>query len=270
MNWVLQADVRSNLGFWDVVDVAIAGYLVYLLYKLLKDSAAFNIFIGVLLVYVLSWTVRAMNMSILTTILDQFVNVGVIILVIIFQPEIRRFLLVVGSTRLKSRLSEIERYVRSGFKIQDHTPAWIDPLMQSIGFLKDIPVDAVVVIADNINHDSYANSGVTLRADISKEALEAICIEASPLSDGAVIIQNGKIVSAGCSLPTKSIKSHPDHSIKERSAMGISEQTNDFSIVIDAHHGELSYSIAGELYKISDVDDLKSRLVEHLNATFVV
>ena len=270
MMWALQAAPSANIGFWDIIDVAIAGYLVYLLYKLLKDSAAFNIFIGVLLVYVLWWTVRAMNMSILSTILDQFVSVGVIVLVIIFQPEIRRFLLVVGSTRLRTRLEEIERFVKSGFKITDVEPDWIEPLMQAVDRLSEKKMEAVLVIADRISHDSYTQSGVPIRGDISKELLESIHSKSSPLHDGAVIIQNGKVVSASCALPTKSIKTHSDMSIRERAAMGISEQTNDFCIIVDDARGEVKFSVAGELSDEVDLDKLRESLIDHLNTTFAI
>jgi len=270
MGMVLQATSAGNIGFWDVVDFLIAAYLVYVLFKLLRDSAAFNIFIGVLLVYVLWWTVRAMNMSILSTILDQFVSVGVIVLVIIFQPEIRRFLLVVGSTRLKERMSKIEKFIRGGFKVTDEEPIWVDSLMKGVESLIERKMDALLVIADKVDHDSYINSGVTIGAEISKELLISIQGTDSPLHDGAIILQSGKVVSAGCSLPTKSVKSHSDQSIPERAAMGISSQTNDFCIIIESDHGKLKYSVAGELFDVLHLPELRHKLIDHLNSTFAL
>ena len=269
LGFYLQANPNPSIGFWDIIDFAIAAYLIYMLYKLLKGTAAFNIFIGVLLLYVLWWTVRAMNMFILSTILDQFVSVGVIVLVIIFQPEIRRFLLVVGSTRLKERMNQLESFIRGGFKSENFDPPWIESLEQCLEIISDKRMETVVVVAGKMNHESYINSGVPIGGEITKELLESIINRSSPLHDGAVIVQSGKIVAAGCALPMKTADEKAEWTLRERSAMGISEQTNDFSIVI-GQNGSLKYAVAGELSEEVIIENLMDTLKEHLDTTFAI
>ena len=206
-------------------------------------------------------------MFILSTILDQFVSVGVIVLVIIFQPEIRRFLLMVGSTTLKDRLDKIEAFVRKQIKGADALPAWVGQLENAVKSLSASKKEAVLVIASNLNHESFLNSGVKLNANLSPELIESILDEDAPLSDGAVIIQNGTVVSAGCVLPR--IFSDSDQlTTSERAALGISEQTSAFAIVISKIDGHIKYALSGELSETVTNERLLNALKEHLTTPF--
>ncbi|MDX1685881.1 MAG: diadenylate cyclase [Saprospiraceae bacterium] len=259
---------NPEIGFWDVIDFAIAAYLVYLLYRLLKGTAAFNIFIGVLLLYILWWTVGAMDMHILSTILDQFVSVGVIVLVIIFQPEIRRFLLMVGSSTLKNRLEQIQGFFKHGFKYEPKTPDWFVKLRTSIIALQENNLSALLVITDNLNHESFVSSGVRLNADLNKEICTSIALPDSPLNDGAMIVQNGKLITAGCSLPVAP-KEKTRRSLAERSALGISQQSNAMAILVGPKKG-LRFAISGEIRSADDTEDLMNNVESHLTTTFAL
>ena len=267
--FVLQVNAAANsaIGFWDVVDFLVAAYLIFLVYRLLKGTLAFNIFIGVLLLYLLWWTVRAMDMFILSTILDQFVSVGVIVLVIIFQPEIRRFLLLVGSTTLKSRFSQVENFIKRGFKFESRELPWLMDLQGAIESLLDDGKNALMVVTSNLNHESFLNSGVRLNATLSKELIESLSGSDSPMKDGAIILQNGLVISAGCVLPSRP-KGKGKQTVQERSALGISEQSNSFAIVINGAKGELRSAVAGELSKAGGVDQVLEDLKAHLTSTF--
>jgi DNA integrity scanning protein DisA with diadenylate cyclase activity len=258
---------NSSIGFWDIVDFLVAAYLLFLIYRLLKGTLAFNIFIGVLLLYLLWWTVGAMDMFILSTILDQFVSVGVIVLVIIFQPEIRRFLLLVGSTTLKSRFSNIENFIKRGFKFETREQPWLSDLEASLNSLLEEKKNALIVITSNLNHESFLNSGVRLNAILSKELLESVAAKDSPMSSGAIIIQNGTVISAGCILPSRP-KGKDKNTVQERSALGISEQSNSFAIVVNATKGEFKSAVAGELTKPVEIGQLMTNLKAHLTSTF--
>lgn len=259
---------NPNIGFWDIIDFAVAAYLIYLLYKLLKGTVAFNIFIGVMLLYVLWWTVRAMNMNILSTILDQFVSVGVIVLVIIFQPEIRRFLLMVGSTTFKSRLEQIEKFFKRGLKFEEEAPEWLNTLRSCIENIRERGLSAVLVVTDNLNHESFISSGIRLNAPLSKELCVSLALNNSPVHEGAMIIHDGRLISAGCSLPVAS-KQKTRYSLRERSAVGISEQSN--ALVILLYGGEkIHYAAHGELHESKSVEDLMSVVERHLTSTFAL
>lgn len=268
--FILQVNpANAHIGFWDILDFAIVAYLIYTLYKLLRGTVAFNIFIGVMLLYVLWWTVSAMNMHILSSILDQFVSVGVIVIVIIFQPEIRRFLVMVGSTTFKSKLEEFEAFFRKGMKGQEETtPKWMNHLEEGLRSLKDKSMSALIVISKNLSHESLINSGVKLNALVSKELLESLASSTSPLHDGALVIHNGKLVSAGCTLPVVS-RQKVQLSIKERSALGLSEQSQSLVLIIEPG-SDYKYALGSEINHVDHAKDLIAIVKKHAETTFSV
>lgn len=259
---------NPNIGFWDILDFAIVAYLVYTLYKLLKGTVALNIFIGVMLLYILWWTVGVMNMHILSSILDQFVSVGVIVLVIIFQPEIRRFLLMVGSTTTITRFQKLEEFIKGGLKFESKSPTWIKALRTTVVNLQEKNLSASIVVAESLNHESLINSGVKLNALLSIELVESLALATSPVSEGAMVVYDGRMVSAGCSLPVSG-KQKMRYSLRERMALGISEQSNAFVIVVTPSH-PLQYALAGELVETKDADELFGAVDKHLTTTFAL
>ncbi len=190
-------------------------------------------------------------------------------LVIIFQPEIRRFLLLVGSTTLKSRLDQIEGFIRKQIKGTGEDPAWFERLSHSITNLSRDKKEAVIVVASNLNHESFINSGVKINADLSPELLDCLLDPMSTLSEGAVILNNGTVVTASCVLPAKSAENNHLTS-SERSALGISEQTSAFAVVISHLDGSIKYALSGELFSVADTESLMTALKEHLTSTFSI
>lgn len=254
-----------NIGFlpitiWDVLDVFIVGYLIYRVYILLKGSIAFNIFIGLIALYGTWWLVQQLDMDLLSSILNQFVNVGVILLIIIFQPEVRRFLLLVGNTTLKGQTDFINKLFNQE---RDDATIYkmIDQVQQAAFNLSKTKTGALIVFSDHANVEHFANSGVSLNADISAPFLESIFFKDSPLHDGAAIIAGNKVKAASSILPVSDNMNLPQSlGLRHRAGVGATMGTDVISLIVSEETGSISLAKNGELIKLRDAFELEERL----------
>ena len=218
---------------WDVLDILIVGYLIYQIYKLLKGSIAFNIFIGVLTLYVVWWLVNQLDMDLLSAVLDQFVQVGVIIIIIIFQPEVRRFLLFLGDSTLRQRSNFLGRIIDRNFETSEENTALVNATKAALLRMGRQKTGAIIVFSKNVSLEGLINSGVSIDAQISEPLIESIFNKESPLHDGAVIINNGKIQAASCILPVSDNRRLPKNvGLRHRAAVGITERANVAAFVV--------------------------------------
>lgn len=261
-----------NIGFlkislWDILDIGIVAYLMFQLYKLLKGSIAFNIFIGLLLLYVSWFVVNQLNMDLLSSILDQFVKVGIIILIIIFQPEVRRFLLLLGNTTLRQRSNFLDRILdrnaMSGSK-EEHQAAQ-EAMGQAIIRMSRRRVGALLVFCRSYNLHGLVTGGVELDAHISQALLESIFAKESPLHDGAVLIDNLKMLKASVILPVSEQTELPKSvGLRHRAAIGITERTNVVSLVVSEETGAISFAKGDHLERKLSEERLMEILREYV------
>ncbi len=254
-----------TLGFWDILDILIVAYLLYRLYKLLKGSVAFYILLGLLLLYSLSWLVSVLEMDLLNLLLSQFVNIGVILLIIIFQPEIRKFLLVLGS----SAPFNVEKWFGGIFgnrNIVESDSNYINEILSSIIELSESKTGALIVMdMDNIPTNTWNETGVTLNAEFSTPLTLSIFNKNSPLHDGAIVLRDGRILQAGYVLPLTGKKNLPQHlGLRHRAGIGITENTAHVSIIVSEETGQISYAQKGNLHINID----KEQLNQYLNLSF--
>ena len=229
-----------DFGIIDLLDIVLVAYLLYKLYSLIRGSVALNIFTVIVAIYFLWLLTKALNMQLLSTILGQFIGVGVLALVIVFQPEIRRFFLLIYSEYISKFNFSLERIFGSfikkkpGIRIYSITKACINMSKSKTG--------ALIVISNSSQLESYASTGTKLQAITTGELLESIFFKNSPLHDGAVIIVRDRIVAAKCILPLSENTELPaSFGLRHRSAMGISEASNSLTIVVSEETGEISY-----------------------------
>jgi diadenylate cyclase len=218
----------------------LVAYLLYKLYSLIRGSVAINIFTVIVVIYFLWLLTKALNMQLLSSILGQFIGVGVLAIVVVFQPEIRRFFLVIYSEYISKFNFSIERLFgnfikqKPGVKIYSITKACLNMAKSKTG--------ALIVISNNSQLESFASTGSKLNAITSSELLESIFFKNSPLHDGAVIIVRDKIIAAKCILPlSEKTNLPPSFGLRHRSALGISEASNALTIVVSEETGEISY-----------------------------
>lgn len=245
-----------NIRFLDIIDILVVGYLMYQIYRLLRGSVAFNIFVGVMMLYMAWWLVKALKMDLLTLILEQFVSVGVIVIAIIFQPELRRFLLLLGNQTLRGRFN----FLKTEHNNTDNTLG-IKELERAIIELAASQTGAIIVIANNSTMLQYSETGVVLDANISKPLLISIFHKECPMHDGAVIISNQKIHAASCVLPLSESPSLPASAgLRHRAAVGITETANVSAFIVSEESGQIALAHQGHLTMDLDKSELAALL----------
>jgi uncharacterized protein (TIGR00159 family) len=259
---------QFKLGFLDVdlldlLDVVLVAVLVYQVYFLIRGSIASRVFLGYVLVYGFYLLVRALGMELLSTILGQFMQVGVLALLIIFQPEIRRFLVVISRSTNVQNTALYQRFF--GTKIKAQTTWELQPLLDAVKVLATERTGALLVIEKEDDLKRYIESGEELNANLSKPLLVAIFNKTSPLHDGAVILAGKQIRAAGCMLPvSESDRVTPAMGFRHRAAIGMTEHTDAALVVVSEETGEVMFVADDTLVRNVSLTELEIRLVQYL------
>jgi diadenylate cyclase len=255
-----------HIGFFkisivDFIDVALVSLALFQLYKILRGSIALRIFFGVLFVYAIYLLVGIFDMQLLQSILGQFFGVGVIATIIIFQQEIRKFLLLLGKTT---------PFSDGFFKFGSHTTSAkeqldLTPIVEAAKILSSTKTGALIVFARNSELKFYADSGDILDSAISKRLIIAIFQKYSPLHDGAVIVAHKRIRAARCILPVSESDEIPAHmGLRHRSAIGLTEVTDAVVLVVSEETGNISIAQNGQIEAMQSKSDLKKALKKWL------
>ncbi|MGN6511150.1 MAG: diadenylate cyclase CdaA [Chitinophaga sp.] len=263
-------DVSQFYGFefrWlYVIDLVIVIFLVIQLYRLLKGSLAFNIFLGLLMVYVVYFIMRFLEMPILTNILQNFINIGLIAIIIIFQPEIRKFLLVLGKKTPLSKDSFFTKlFLPDRFKSYKEEEHIINEVITAVGHMAASQTGALIVISTTYRVKFDSASSISIDGNVSAKLLESIFEKSSPLHDGALIIVGNKILAAKVMLPMSENPNLPTRvGMRHRSAVGITEHSDNLAIVVSEERGTISYAQDGQLTQNVSLEELKVKLYEVL------
>jgi len=230
------------------------------IYKLLKGSLAFNIVVGLAFLFIASNLVEYLQMGMLSTILGGFVSLGLIALLIVFQPEARRFLIVVGRGTLARRENFFRRLIGREWEVEDND-ANIQSVLRAIQRFEQDKTGALIIFSRDANVESFANSGVSLDADISSQLLESIFNKESPLHDGAVIINGNKIHAASCILPVSDNPNLPDWlGLRHRAAVGVTETTEVLALIVSEETGKFSIARNGKISSNLSLKQVENRL----------
>jgi diadenylate cyclase len=253
-----------DIGWIDVLDVLLVTILLYQLYKLMTGSVALKIFVGFLSIYLTYLIVKAAGMELLTAILGQFMGVGVIAGIILFQQEIRKFLLLIGKTTAFNN----EKLFR-GFPWRNKEETTdrmnLTPFIEAAKSLAGKNTGALIVFAKSSELQFYADSGDFLDAAISKRLLLSIFNKTSPLHDGAVIVASNRIKAARCILPVTESEDVPASlGLRHRAAIGLSEVTDSVILVVSEETGQISIVNEGAVYRNLSSSDLRSKLNQFL------
>ncbi len=222
--------------------------------------------IGVVLLYAIWWLVNTLDMDLLSLILGQFVSVGVIVLIIIFQPEVRRFLLVLGNTTLKRRSKLFGDLLSSPMDPGQDTQQIIQAIKSALVNMSKEKTGALIVLTNQYNLVSYSNSGTYVGAEVSQALLESIFNKDSPLHDGAVIITKNKIHSASAILPVSENQDLPKSvGLRHRAGVGATENTSALSLIVSEETGNISYSKEGRLVRKLTEEELYEVISHYYN-----
>jgi uncharacterized protein (TIGR00159 family) len=247
----------------DIVDIALVSVLLYQVYKLIRGSIAVNIFLGILALYLIYLIVKAAQMELLATILGQFMGVGVLAMIILFQPEIRKFLLVIGrGTEFRENIFKN----LSHWKNQYHEEFDIHQIIEAAKTLKATKTGALIVFSRDTELKFYIETGDALDADVTKGILLSIFNKHSPLHDGAVIIHKGRIKAARCVLPVSENDSLPAHyGLRHRSAIGMSESTDTLVMAISEETGRLILARNGKYLRGLKLKQIEQRILQYMH-----
>lgn len=243
----------------DLIDIFLVAYLMFRLYKLIKGTVALNIMIGIF-AFVLFWLlIKAFNMELSSSIMDNFVNVGVLAFIVVFQQEIRRFLLLLGSKyNLSSKFSMDKVFMSDSKGMMD---IYNTPVIRACVSLAKTKTGALIVISKSSELVDYVQTGELINGVISTQLLENIFFKNSPMHDGAVIITSNKVKAAGCILPVSQNTSLPKKvGLRHRAAMGITEATDAVAIVVSEETGRISFFSKGNMEMGVSEEELKELL----------
>lgn len=253
-----------HIRFLDVIDIILVAIFLYQIYMLIRGTVAFNIFLGIAIILVFWWAVKALKMELLSSIMDKVIGVGVIALIIVFQQEIRRFLIYIGSRYIDGNRISFEKFLHVRFDVK-HQIKYKSVLKAVMQMAQD-RTGALIVIRRKSNLDMYIETGDLLNAETSSRLILSIFHRKSPLHDGAVIIDGEKIKAARVILPvTEKIDLPPEYGLRHRAAIGISEVTDSFVLVVSEETGQISLADNGILQKNIPTKTLMLKLEEEFS-----
>ena len=248
-----------NIGFvpfgWqDFFDVAIVAFLVYQLYRLIRGTIAVQVSFILLGIYIVDVVVRALGLTTLRALFGAISEVFVLAVIILFQPEIRRLLFMLGRNPL------VRRFVA--------TPAReraVNELVAAVTEMSENRIGSLTALARSSGLRNYAESGTPINADVERDLLTSIFFPNSPLHDGAVIIEDQKITAARCILPVSEARRLDPHlGLRHRAAVGLTERTDAFVVVTSEETGRISVAENGVIHTGLSPQELRSRLNEAL------
>jgi len=243
-----------GFGIGDAIEVILVAYILYQLYRLMRGTIAVQIALGLGALFLIQFVVQLADMTVLTTVFSYFNQVFVLAVIIIFQPEIRRLLLLLGKNPI------VRRFVAT--TDQSET---IDETVGAVEEMSKQQIGALIAFQRSTGLRSYVETGKVLEADVSQDLLMTIFYGQNPLHDGAVIVNNGRIEAARCILPVStSMKLSPQLGLRHRAAVGLTEQTDAFVVVVSEETGDISVSRDGALISNITPEELRTYLTSAL------
>lgn len=247
-----------HIGIIDIIDIFLVAMMLYYLYRVTRGTNAFSIILGVVMLYLMYVVVRALNMELLSGILGQFIGVGIIAVVVIFQPEIRRFLQMLG-------LQQNQRISRFFGGENNEDDLDVDSLVKACVDMGETKTGALIVLQQTSDLSLMAEGGIAVDAKVSPSLLENLFFKNSPLHDGAIIINRNRVVAARCILPSTQSQVPKSYGTRHRAALGMSEVSDAIILVVSEETGALSIAQGGVIQRDIEPEKFKSVLVRRLN-----
>ena len=252
--------MNLDFGIKDLVDILLVAAMLYYLYRAMKQTGTLNIFVGVLSFIVLWFiTYKILNMQLFGGIMDKFINMGLLILVILFQEQIKRFLNELGA---HNKWPALRKFFSHGKGKKDEK-RWILPIVHACMNMARSKTGALIVIERSVPLRSFAESGDIIDANINGRLIENIFFKNSPLHDGAMIISHHRIASAGCILPVSHDEDIPRNlGLRHRAAMGITQKSDALAITVSEETGGISVAYNGKFHLNLTGEELERILTE--------
>jgi uncharacterized protein (TIGR00159 family) len=255
-----------SFGITDAIDILLVAIMLYQLYKMVKGTAAVNVFIGLALIYVVWIIVRAFELKLLGSILGKFINVGVIAVMVVFQQEIRKFLLYIGSNEfIKNRNWKIIFSFSNQSAVSSRFILDADSVINACFNMSESKTGALIIVSRKSDLKFYVNTGEVVDSALTDKMLENIFYKNSPMHDGAVIIKDNRIIAARCVLPVTENENFPSHfGMRHRAAVGLTETTDALAITVSEQTGNVSLTVNGEINSNLNRDKLRYLIEKNL------
>lgn len=253
-----------EFGIKDIIDIVLVALMLYYIYRLMKESRSLNVFIGIM-VFIVVWLLvsQILEMKLLGSIMDKLVSVGVIALIILFQDEIRKFFYNLGA---RQRMQGLMKYFSFGGDNKDKADKEsIMPIVMACMSMSKKYVGALLVIERGVPLKDIMDTGEEIDAKINQRLIENIFFKNSPLHDGAMVISNKRIMSAGCILPVSHNLDIPKElGLRHRAALGISQSSDAIAVIVSEETGRISVAIKGEFRLRLSAEELESILTQEM------
>lgn len=238
----------------DIIDIVLVAFLLYYAYKLIKGTVAINIFIGIVIIYAIWKITEFLDMEMLSKILGGFLGVGMVALVVVFQQEIRRFLLMIGSTNFNARKKFIKQ-----FKLSEvSTITNVEAIINACENMSKSKTGALMVFKRLNNLEFVKTTGDKMDIELNQPIIESIFFKNSPLHDGAIIIEENHITATRVILPVTNDHQIPQRfGLRHRAAVSITEKSDAVCIAVSEETGQISYFKEGDFVLYEKIEDLK-------------
>ncbi len=258
---MIYSNLLYDIRFLDILDLLLVITIIYLFIKLIRGTIAINIIIGISLILLFNILVNILNMKLMISIFNKISSVGIISLIIVFQEEIRKFLLMLGRNFINNKNLKWINFLFPKKISKNIHYNHIRPIIDAIRNMRISKIGMLIILIPNINYNDSFNNGELIDAVLSKRLLECIFSKNCPLHDGAVIISNHRIIYASCILPLTSNTQIPLHfGLRHRAALGISEIIDSFALVLSEENGQISYAKDGILHSNISLLELRNLL----------
>lgn len=248
-----------EFSYLDILDILLVALLLYYIYKLLKGTVAINIIIGIAFIFIIWRVTLLLKMEMLSGILGYLLSGGVIALIIVFQQEIRKFLLMIGTTNFSSKRSFLKQLKFLKTEIGSEIDS--DIIVSACENLSKTKTGVLIVIERTNSLDFVINTGDKMDAKLNAPLLQSIFYKNSPLHDGATIIRDNYIVATRVILPVSDNPRIPARfGLRHRAGIGITEKTDALCLLVSEETGEISYLRDGDFQLFKDLDELNEKL----------
>lgn len=255
-----------DFGIKDIIDIFLVATMLYYIYRLMRESRSLNVFIGIMVILVVwIFVSQVIEMRLLGSIMDRLASVGLIVLIVIFQDEIRKFLYNLGAHQ---RVRALKRFF---LKDKDEREATMEmmtciiPIVMATQNMSRGKVGALIVIERHIRLDDIVQTGSLIDSNVNQQLIENIFFKNAPLHDGAMVISKRRIRAAGCILPVSHDLNIPKElGLRHRAALGVSQESDAISIIVSEETGGISIAMGGDFRLRLTAEELESFLTKEL------
>ena len=263
---ILSAFDFIQMSFTDILDIILLGLIIFVAFRWLRGSSAVSIFLAIVSLYLIRVVVSAFNMKLIEAILNMVLDVGVLAIIVIFQPEIRKFLTKLGKGYMSSPRGKafLDRLLGRSTALGEYREE-ANNIAEACFRMSESKTGALIVLARSTSLDEVINTGDKIDANVHRRLITNLFFKNSPLHDGAVIIKGDKIVAARCTLPITERTDIPaNYGMRHKAAIGITEETDADAIVVSEETGKVSLVSRGEVTPITNINELKQKLISQI------